>query len=68
MFTLKEVRLKKGFKRVKLAEVSKLPLNNIRALESGKHNQNKAKLQTLVDLAKALKCRVRDFYPDTKLI
>mgnify|MGYP001165612412 CR=1 FL=1 len=68
MFALKEVRLKKGFTRVKLAEVSKVPLNTIRALESGANNPNKAKLQTLVDLAKALKCRVRDFYPDTKLI
>ena len=68
MFALKEVRLKKGFTRVKLAEVSKVSLNTIRALESGTNNPNKAKLQTLVDLAKALKCRVRDFYPDTKLI
>lgn len=68
MFALKEVRLKKGFTRVKLAEVSKVPLNTIRALESGTNNPNKAKLQTLVDLAKALKCKVRHFYPDTKLI
>lgn len=68
MFALKDIRLKKGFTRVKLSKVSNVPLNTIRALETGANNPNKAKLQTLVDLAKALKCRVKDFYPDIKVI
>lgn len=68
MFALKDIRLKKGFTRVKLSKASNVPLNTIRALETGVNNPNKAKLQTLVDLAKALKCRVKDFYPDIKVI
>lgn len=68
MFALKDIRLKKGFTRVKLSKASNVPLNTIRALETGANNPNKAKLQTLVDLAKALKCRVKDFYPDIKVI
>lgn len=67
-FALKEIRLKKGFTRVKLSEVSKIPLITIKALENGDNDPKNAKLSTLVALARALKCKVKDFYPNEKVI
>ena len=66
-FKLKEIRLKKGVSRVKLAEISKIPLETIKALESGKNDPKNAKLSTLVALARALKCKIKDFYPQDKV-
>lgn len=67
-FALKDIRIKKGFTRVKLAEVSKIPIETIKALETGKNEPLNAKLSTLVALARALKCKVKDFYPEQKVI
>lgn len=66
-FKLKEIRLKKGISRVKLAELSKIPLETIKSLEMGKNDPKNAKLSTLVALAKALKCKIKDFYPNDKV-
>lgn len=68
MFALKEIRLKRGYTRVQLANLSGIPLTTIKALELGLNEPKNAKLSTLVVLAKTLKCKVRHFYPDTKLI
>ena len=67
-FKLKDIRLKKGVSRVKLANLSKIPLETIKALENGKNDPNNAKLSTLVALARALKCKVKDFYPNDKAL
>lgn len=67
-FTLKDIRLKKGISRTKLAELSKIDTETIKSLETGRNDPRNAKLSTLVALAKALKCRVKNFYPKEKAI
>ena len=67
-FTLKEKRKEKGLSREELAEKSGVANHTIVALESGINNPSNAKLSTLIKLAKALKCKVRDFYPKEKMI
>ena len=67
-FKLKEIRKKKGLSRRELAELSKITEGTIKALEMGINDPNNAKISTLVALATALKCKVRDFYPDIKVI
>lgn len=66
--TLKTIRLKKGLTRPQLSEISKIPFVTIKALENGENEPLNAKLSTLVALAKALHCKVRDFYPNIKEI
>lgn len=67
-FKLKEIRLKRGYSRRELAELSKVSEDTINALEMGYNDTLNAKLSTLVALAKVLKCKVRDFYPEIKEI
>jgi len=67
-FKLKEIRTKKGLTRPQLSELSKISLETIKALEMGYNDPKNAKLSTLVALAKVLKCKVRDFYPNEKSI
>lgn len=68
MFALQQIRKIKGVKRCDLAKASGINLQTILALENGINNPNQAKIGTLIALAKALKCKVRDFYPDEKCI
>ena len=66
MFKLKEIRKEKGLTMQELANKSGVKLETIRALELGINDPSNAKMSTLVKLANALHCKVRDFYPDTK--
>lgn len=68
MFKLEEIRKAKELSRRELAEKSGVKEMTIVFLESGKNDPNNAKLSTLVKLAKALKCKVRDFYPNERSI
>ena len=68
MFILEELRKTRKLSRRELAELSGVNENTIAALESGKNDPSEAKLSTLIKLAKALNCRVRDFYPDERHI
>ena len=67
-FKLKDIRTKKGYSRRELAELSKIHIDTIKSLEMGYNEPLNAKLSTLVALAKVLKCKVRDFYPEIKEI
>lgn len=67
-FALKEIRTKKGVSRHELSELSKIDIETIKSLEMGRNDPKNAKLSTLVALARALKCRVKDFYPNEKRI
>lgn len=67
-FKLKEIRKKKGLSRQKLADLSKINKETIKALEMGINDAKNAKISTLVALATSLKCKVRDFYPEEKAI
>lgn len=67
-FALNSIRTLKHLSRRELAEKSGVNEMTIVALESGKNNPNDAKLSTLIKLATALNCKVRDFYPCEKRI
>lgn len=67
-FVLKEIRTKKGISRNELSELSKIDIETIKSLETRRNDPKNAKLSTLVALARALKCRVKDFYPNEKKI
>lgn len=68
MFNLKEIRKAKGWTMQDLANNSGVKLETIRALELEINDPNNAKMSTLIKLAKALNCKVRDFYPCEKCI
>ena len=67
-FRLEEIRKSKKLTRKELAEKSGINETTIKFLERKINDPQEAKLGTLLKLAKALKCRVRDFYPCEKLI
>ena len=67
-FKLKDKRKEKHLSRRELAEQSGVHEQTIRFLEEEINDPTNAKLSTLVKLARALKCRVKDFYPCEKTI
>ena len=67
-FKLKDIRKDKHLSRRELAEQSGVNEQTIRFLEEEINDPTNAKLSTLVKLARALKCRVKDFYPCEKVI
>lgn len=67
-FNLKEIRTNKKLSRRELAEKSGINESTIVSLEIGRNDPCEAKLGTLIKLAAALKCKVRDFYPNEKRI
>ena len=67
-FTLREKRKEKHMTITQLSEISGVHLQTIRALEKGINDPREAKISTLIKLAKALKCKVRNFYPCEKNI
>ena len=68
MFKLEELRKAQGLSRRELAEKSGGAEQSIQRLESLSDDPRTAKLLTLMQLAKALKCKVRDFFPKEKYI
>ena len=68
VFRLKYYRVHKKLSRRELAELSGVNEQTIVALENNKTDVSAAKLDTLIKLARALKCKVRDFYPDERNI
>ena len=67
-FNLREIRESKHLSRNELAQLSGVNESTIKFLEMGINNPDEAKISTLIKLAGALKCRVRDFYPSEKRI
>lgn len=67
-FALKDIRKQKHLSRRELAELSGVHEQTIKFLEQELTNPGDAKLSTLIKLAHALHCRVRDFYPYEKSI
>ena len=65
-FALKDIRKSKHLSRRELAEQSGVHEQTIRFLEEEINDPQDAKLSTLTKLAKALHCKVRDFYPNEK--
>ena len=67
-FALKYFRKQKHLSRRELAELSGVHEQTIRFLECEINDPHDAKISTLIKLASALHCKVRDFYPDEKSI
>ena len=67
-FELEQIRKDKHLSRRELAEISGVHEQTIHFLEKKINDPYDAKISTLVKLAKALHCRVRDFYPCEKHI
>ena len=67
-FALETIRKNKSLSRRELAAQSGVHEQTIKFLELGINDPFEAKLGTLVKLATALKCKVRDFYPCEKRI
>ena len=67
-FKLEEIRKARKLTRQELSDRSGVHFQTICALELNKTNPSEAKLSTLVSLARVLKCKVKDFYPDEKCI
>lgn len=65
---LYNIRHKSRYTRQELEKVSGVCERNIINLESNNESLQNAKLITLMKLAKALGCRVRDFLPNEKCI
>ena len=57
-----------GMTRQELAEKGSVDLETIKRIETGITPLQNAKLTTLMNLAKALNCKVRDFFPNEKCI
>lgn len=57
---LKKVRADAGLTRIKLAELSGISFRLIEAYEQGKNDINKAQVNTLKPIAKALNCNIED--------
>lgn len=68
MFILQEIRNKKKLSRRELAELSGVAEITIQFLELNTNDPMKAKLDTLIKLATALKCKVKDLFPNEKHI
>ena len=67
-FKLEEIRKQKHLSRIELSQMSGVNENTIRFLEKGINDPQEAKISTLIKLATALKCKVKDFYPCEKRI
>ena len=67
-FDLKLIRERKHITRVELAKQSGVHVQTIEKLETNKNNPYDAKMSTLIKLATALHCKVKDFYPCEKVI
>lgn len=68
MFILQEIRNKKKLSRRELAELSGVAEITIQFLELNTNDPMKAKLDTLIKLATALNCKVKDLFPNEKHI
>lgn len=67
-FDLKIWRERRHLTRKELSDKSGVHEQTIEKLESGENNPYQAKISTLIKLATALNCKVKDFYPCEKVI
>ena len=58
---LRDIRTQRNLTRAELSKISGVNQTTIQRLEEGFYNVNCVKLNTLINLAKALHCKVIDF-------
>lgn len=64
MSNIERLRKEKKMPRRVLSDLSGVPQTTIYALEKGVYDIQYAKIDTLIDLAKGLDCKVKDLLPD----
>ena len=64
---IKNARIRMGLTQAKLAELSGISVNVIKALEMGARNTDKAQINTLVGICSVLGCPISDILTDPKL-
>lgn len=65
---LKEARLKAGLSQSQLANLASINLRMLQYYEQGKNDINKAQVQTLLKLCKALNCSLADIVTDEETL
>lgn len=65
---LKEARLKAGLSQSQLANLASINLRMLQYYEQGKNDINKAQVQTLLKLCKALNCSLADIITDEETL
>lgn len=68
MTNLQELRLSNSLSQSDLAEMSGVPIRNIRAYEQGTRKIDGANINTLLSLCMALKCSIGDLLEDTSVL
>lgn len=64
---LKEIREKQGLSQSQLAKKAKINFRTLQYYEQGFRDINGAKLDTLINLALALNCNIRDILTSAEL-
>ena len=67
MRKLKEVRLAKGLTQKQLADSANINIRVLQHYEQGTKNFDHARLETLLDIAAALGCRIADIVESEEL-
>ena len=67
MSNLKELRIKAGVSRPKLAEMINTSVRTLEAYEQGLRNVDGMKIETLLTLSTALNCRISDIVENEQL-
>lgn len=65
---LKQIRMERGLSQSQLAHRANINIRTLQAYEQNAKDINGAKLDTLISLAAALKCSVRDILTNKELI
>ena len=68
MTNLKQVRLQKGLSQSQLAEKSGVGVRMLQEYEQGRKAIDGAKLNTLLNLANALDCKLHEILQDNELV
>lgn len=64
---LKWIREEKGITQKQLSEISGVSIKTIQAIEQNERNIDNARLETLINLSIALKCKISDLIEDPEL-
>lgn len=68
MTKLKQIRSERGISQSQLAEKANMNVRTLQHYEQGHRGIEGAKLDTLIDIAQVLKCKVSDILNDPALV
>lgn len=67
MTKLQSLRKTKKLSQFELSIKTKIPMGSLQAYEQGRKNIDGAKIRTLLDISKALDCRIEDILEDESI-